>query len=226
MVIRNMIRSYDWLNPRVLLAFVLYAFTNVMLWMIEYRIYGGAVGTVFAYVSIYPPLFLVGFLIFGKRQLKRERKELRAKAMGMTGSILLVGCVLVGYNFLSGDAYRHLTDWQILSIVVAVSAIGVFESKRDENIQKVQKVDYISLIFGLLMLTTLMFLLITRPYSVARAERVLSDYGYQDLHYLNHLTKEYEDLPEETGPLGVYVFVNNLGQEVFVVDITSGRVLE
>ena len=189
--------SFEWLNLRICLAFVLYVATGAALWMIENRMYAGAVETVFVYIAVYPPLFLIGFLVFGKRQMRKDRKEIRAKIMGMVGAMALVGCGIAAYNFLNGDNYQGLINWQLLAIVAAVAAVGMFDSKRVIVVNILQKVDYISLIFAALLLTTMIFLIITRPCTVAGAQRALSDYGYQDTHYLNHFTKEYEDLPDE-----------------------------
>jgi len=220
-----MIKNYEWLNPRIILASALYIITCVTLWIIEHRLYAGAIGTIFVYILVYPPLFLIGFVVFGKRQMKKDRKEIRAKIMGLTGAMVLVGCGLAVYNFVSGETYRHMTDWQILAIVIAVAAIGVYESMRGQDAKKILKVDYISMIFASLLLMTLAFLLITGPNTIAGAQKLLFSDGHTDTQFINRLPKEYEDLPEEIGPLGVYVFISGR-QEVFIVDIATGEIFQ
>jgi len=212
-------------NPRANIAIVLYIITSAALYAIEFKMYSRAIETVFTYVVVYPPLFLIGYLVFGKRPMKRkDRKELRAKAMGMVGAIVLVGCALVVYNYLSGEKYRSLIDWQILAIVAAVAVVGLLESKRDEIVRKVLKVDYISIIFGALLLATVMFLLITRPYTVAGAEKMLAGYGRQDAVFEEHYPQGSQ-LPQGTdGPLGAYLFVGADGDR-FLVDVASGELL-
>ena len=212
------------LNFHIYAAFILYVVTSAALYVIEYKMFAGAIETIFMFVSVYPPLFLIGYLIFGKRPLKRDRKELRAKAMGMVGTMALVVCGLVLYNYLSGDDYRYLVNWQILAIVIVIAVIGLLESKKFITAHRILRVDYISMIFASLLLTTVIFLLATGPFSVAGAENVLAGVGRQDAVFEEHYPQGSEALQEAGGPLGAYLFIGADGER-FLVDVASGECL-
>ena len=214
-----------WRNPRFIIPFALYAVTCAALYIIEHVMYAGAVATVYMYVLVYPPLFVIGYIIFGDRQLKKDhRKEVRAKILGMVGAMALVGCVLVGYNFITGDDYQPIANWQILILAAGVSAGALVESRRSKVELRIQKLDYISMIFGALLLTSILFLLFTRPYTVSGAGRVLSDSGASGVSFSEHHSLESENAPDGAGPLGAYLFTNALG-ESFWVDVSSGEVI-
>jgi len=212
------------LNSHIYAAFILYVVTSAALYVIEYKMFAGAIETIFMFVSVYPPLFLIGYLIFGKRPLKRDRKELRAKAMGMVGTMVLVVCGLVVYNYFSGDDYRHLANWQILAIVIIIAVIGLLESKKIAVAIRILRVDYISMLFTAILLATVVFLLATGPYSVAGAESVLAGAGRQDAVFEGHYPQGSEFLEETGGPLGAYLFVGADGERV-LVDVASGELL-
>jgi len=207
------------------LAVALYIVTCVVLHIVEFVLYDRAVVTVYWYVLVYPPLFLVAHILFRNRKLKRDRRELRARMMGLFGTIIFVICVVVGYNFISGEEYRDMSIWQILGIVMAISAFGLLESKRDDMEKKVSRIDYISIAFSTLLVFTVAFLLITAPLTVGGAGRLLAAQGRTDAVFMEHHTPESEFLPESSGPIGAYLFKTANGAEIWV-DVASGEILE
>ena len=212
-------------NIHISLAAALYIVTCVVLYIIEFVLYDRAVITVFWYVLVYPPLFLIGHLIYRNRKAKRDRKEIRARMMGLFGTIVLVVCVVVGYNFISGSEYRDLSTWQILGIVMTVAAFGLLESKRDDMEKKVLRVDYISITFATLLVFTAAFLLITAPRTIGGAERLLAAQGRSDAVFAEHHKPESESLPESAGPIGAYLFKTASGADIWV-DVASGDIME
>jgi peptidoglycan/LPS O-acetylase OafA/YrhL len=215
-----------WRNPRFIIPFALYAVTCAALYIIEHVMYAGAVATVYMYVLVYPPLFVIGLLIFGNRQLKKDhRKELRAKLLGMLGAMALVICIIVGYNFISDDNYHPLYNWQILSLGATVAVGALLEGVRIKNDISIRKVDYATIILAALLLTTAVFLLSTRPYTVTGAGNILSDHGHAGATLTGHHPHDSEYVPEGAGPLGAYLFTGISGENLWV-DVQSGGIIE
>jgi len=201
--------------------------------------YANAVATVFHYILIYPPLFLLAYLGFGRRRKKRkDRAEVRARALGIGAVIMLTGSAIVAYNLLNSGSQQRLATWQIISIIVAISIIALMERRlvehdideksRAGNAETTHfptRVTYVSIVFSLLLLVTISFLLITRPNTVNGASRILDGNGRYDTTFLRHDPPETEFLPDGAGPLGAYAFSDIGGRNVWV-DVVSGRILE
>lgn len=240
----------EYLTPRLYCAAGIYLAALAVIYVIQFWLYAGAVATVFYYVLIYPPLFLLAYFGIGKNRKKRnDRAEARARGFGIGAAIMLAGCAMVTYNLISSGNHQRLASWQIIAIVVALAIVALMEKKlieRDieeksradiagtgETGEKGKDVDishyptrvnYVIIVFSLLLLVTLSFLLITRPTTVNDARRVLDRNGRFDMTFERHDPPEAESLPDGAGPLGAYCFSEVGGRSVWV-DVKSGRIL-
>jgi len=117
-----------YLTARVYIAIGTYLMTLAALYII-YRLYAGAVATIFYYVLIYPPLLSFAYLGFGRHRKRKERGEKRVRALGVCAMLLLAGCAIAIYNIISTGGHLRLVTWQILSIALAGSIVAIMERK-------------------------------------------------------------------------------------------------
>jgi len=213
------------LNIHVYIAFAIYAVTCTALYIIEKVMYAGSVVTVFIFIAVYPPLFLIGYIVFGKRPLKAGRRAIRIKMRGMFGAIAIVGCIVVGYNFIRSGTYQHIINWQILSLFAAVAVVALLDYKQLMDQFEIAKIDYVSIVFSLLLVVTIIFLLISRPITVNGAKRTLENGGFPNSSFVEHHPPESELLPEDAGPLGAYFF-SGANDEPIWVDVAFGEILK
>jgi len=242
----------EYLTPRLYFAVGAYLITLLAVYVIQYRMYAGAVATVFLYILIYPPLFLVAYFGVGRRRKRRAvRPEAKSKALGVCAVILLAGSAMVAYNLISAGQHQRLATWQIISIVVAAAVIALMERKIvEQDIEEKARaekagipengegagaaliahfptrVNYVSMVFALLLFTTIVYLIAASPITVGGARRMLEERGRQNAVFVGHYPPEAESLPDSAGPLGAYSFSGIAGGRVFWVDVATGAILD
>ena len=206
-----------YLTPNVLVAIILFLVTSATLCIIEYVMYARAVATVFFYVSIYPPLFILLYLIFGNRTPRvfgprrtQEHTEALTKLRVYIMYAALAVCTVLIYYYVLAKNIHRLPSWQILALITGVVIIAAIQRLRSE-ISGVRLVAYaLSIIYSLLLLVTVLFLLITGPTTVAGAKKVLAENGQQSQYpyFYCHCPPDSAayPLPDGTGRLGAYLF--------------------
>ena len=205
------------LTPNVLAAIILFLVTSAALYIIEYVLYARAVATVFFYVSIYPPLFILLYIIFGNRtprvfgpRRSQEHTEALTKLRVYIMYAALAVCTVLIYYYVLAKNIHRLPSWQILALVTGVVIIAAMQRLR-ADISGIRLVAYaLSIIYSLLLIVTVLFLLITGPTTVAGAKKVLADNGQQSQYpyFYCHCLPDSATylLPDGTGRLGAYLF--------------------
>jgi len=225
------------LTPRVYFAVGAYLVTLAVLYLIQYPLYRGAVATIFYPILIYPPLFMVAYLGFGRFRKSKDRGEKRARALGVCSILLMGGTGLALFHFISEGGHQRLTTWQIISIVFA-GAIVVLMEKRltdfalsqftlsEEEIKQGNfkiRVNYVSIVFISILLCTALYMMINAPATVQAARRALEQRGHTYITFAEHLPRD--ELPEYFGPFGAYSFTDS-NDENILVDVGSGNIIE
>ena len=224
-------------NPRHVIAFIIYAVTCAWLYAIESRLYAGALKTVFFYALVYPPLFLLSHKAFDKRFVKKERSKTRKAVNNAVAFIVYAGIMVAGWFLMYKDSYtQRLAFWQLVSVFPAFCLILFFEEQRYGNAKTGLRASAVSITYSLIFLATALFLLITKPASVNGARGILLDQGYENPAYVSYYpTADIIGLfitgdpptgwpPDSEDKLGVYLFSGNQdGRDYGVfIDVDSG----
>ena len=231
----------------MMLAVILFVVACLGLYVVEHVLYAGAVGTVFIYVSIYPPVFFVLYLVFGNRPLKRELSEEQKQVRSSAGYMALAVVTVFTYYYVIFTQRTRLSSWQLLALVTALVVIAIMHKLRGENKGANFIADAVSIAYFLIILVTTLFLLIAQPYTVTAAREKLAENGYPNVVYETHYpivtdNPDDEEPTEETraeaasaeeiatpidkaGHYGIYAFLDLTSNEYVYVDVLSGEII-
>ena len=214
------------LNPRVVRAVLIFIITCAALYIVEYVIYARAVATVFIYATVYPPIFVLMYYIFGKRRQKKEQPEEFTKAR-INVAYMVLACFYVFYilYMLTGNTMR-LSGWQILAVFTAFVIIALLHKNRGQNFDINFSADAASIVYSMILIVTAIFLIVTRPLTVAGAKKILEESGRRNVSFVTHYPPEEELTDAGARSFGVYSFVYESGGASVYVDVASGSITE
>ena len=208
------------LTPRVFIAVFLWAVTCAALCFVEFRMYGGAVKTVFMYALMTPLVHVLGWLFSGGRK-KKEMSRRRKKIGAVIWTIFCIGLTFITWLSLLRMPYLWLSGLQSLAVIIAAFPSTVLEGWRGSSVRLTASV--VACSFAAILLITGLYLLIAAPATIADAERTLRDEGYQVTKYTGYVppntNKEHGGF--FTGgrkvEMGAYIFNSERSGEGYLV---------
>ena len=200
----------------------------------------------FVYTTIYPPIFLLLYIAFRKRPPKKELTEEQKITQRTAAYVVLAGlAAFTSYYVITGQNPR-LSSWQLLAIVAAFVIIAILHYLKygkigvDIKADAGFKLDAVSIVYFMIILVTVLFLLITSPYTVAGARKALAERGFHETVFRKHYPSETQPAPEdpdeegqpaaedpipvEAGHLGAYYFMDVTTGRKLYVDVASGEI--
>ena len=215
-------RLKSYLTPCAMTAIVIYILTCAALFAVEYIIYRGAIGTVFSYALVTPPLAVLVYSLFGVREPSQNHK----KSTGMLA--LASGGVVAAYFIFNTDHLLRLTSWQMLAALFAVGIVYILE--RLLGIKPIARLAAVAviLVYSALLASTALFLGITRPVTADTAKQILMDSGYQNPSFVTHCPAgpDSDFLTDKPEYLGAYSFFNVTDSRNVYVDVATGEIIK
>ena len=214
------------LSINVIMAASLFLAACAVLYIVEYVMYGWAVGAMFVYASIYPPLIMILYFAFGKRRpVREETSQQRKETKAAIAYIVLASYAAFTYYYVLTSRHVRLGSLQMLGIVTAIVIVAIMHKLRRKEADIKFKANAVSIIYLAILLATVIFLLITDSYTITGARRVLEDNGYNNTSFVSHHPAETEDIPVNAGRLGAYSFQSDTGSETIYVDVAAGEII-
>ena len=215
-------RLKSYLTPCAVIAVFIYILTCAALFAVEYIMYRRAIGTVFSYALVTPPLAVLVYALFGVREPSQSHK----KSTGMLA--LASGGVVAAYFIFNTDHLLRLTSWQMLAALFAVGIVYILE--RCRGIKPIARLTAVAviLVYSALLASTALFLGITRPVTADAAKQILMDSGYQNTSFVTHYPagSDSDFLTGKSGYLGAYSFFNVTDSKNVYVDVANGEIIE
>lgn len=226
-----------WLKQKryMILAFIIYIITSITLYMVEYRIYGGAIDTNFTFSCIiYPISYFIG-LVCRDHDKPIEKKEVTiwTKIGAFMGNMILCLCTIFFIYLLYKNIYELLTYHYLAIIIILVI---LYCSKKLDKYKQINSIPVI-IIFGTFLITTFLYLIILNPFTVKDATLKVQNYGYSDVSYKNNiednkalsriLGKEFAESSKYEDNLGYYLFQGEKDEKDYaiVVSVTKGTIV-
>ena len=208
----------------------IYIATCVLLYFIQYRLYGGAVETRLLGFVLAPLLGVAFWLARDEDKLGTTRGNARWAKLGVALQILLV-LIAIGANlYLIGANPYQIISYFYLSMLVAVIAIEVY--RHTKGIKRVKASQILALAYAAVICCALLYLAIAAPCTVSGAQKQLMAAGYEEIEYKGNYAAQLPAVMMETGqipsePLGVYLlraYKDGQIQGVFV-GVVSGEIV-
>ncbi|MCL2378643.1 MAG: hypothetical protein FWC77_05900 [Defluviitaleaceae bacterium] len=236
----------NFFKPSLVIVIVSYVVTCLSLYIILYRIYGGALESVFMLAVTYPIVVGVGMLFkddnnedgapADKKTAKiRHREVLFYRVIGgLVLTVILVGVTVFvitqGDAIYGGNIRRHgsLRGYQILGLyfIIILAAIIKLPARLS-----------FAAYYGFLLAATVAYLFIAQPTTVRTAQDTVAGEGYQNVSHITHLNEGFtlhmflseacHDARRMAEYKGVYLFTgykNGADYGVFVC-ILSGNIV-
>ena len=227
------------LKPRNFISAAIYLVTCAVLYIVEYRVYAGALQTVFVFALVYPPVFVLLALIRGKSERKEPGKISRTLGYVVAG-LVLVGAVFFVFRSLFPYYSQRLFGWQLLSLIPSAVALMIIEITQHGKLGAKYGAYGVGIIYSILLACTVVFTLVAGPSTVTDGKDTLLENGYDNPSFVTHFSDRFSmaflatgEYPESitsslgNGP-GVYLFTGRRDDKDFAVfiDTGSGIVLE
>jgi len=228
----------EYLKPRYFIAVAVYLASCSVLYIVEYKLYAGALKTVFIFALVYPPVFVLLALIRGKSERKEPGKISRAIGYVVAG-IVLAGMVVFVFRSLFPNYSQRLFGWQTLSLIPSAVILLAMEI-RSGKLGAKHGAYGVSIIYSILLAGTAVFVLISGPSTVSNGKDTLLKNGYENPSFITHYSDRFAMVHMITGEFpesithsynddpGVYLFTGQRDDKDFAVfiDTGSGIILE
>jgi len=175
------------INPGVIIAFLIYVFTVVVLYFVEYRLFGGAVTTFIIVYAIVLPI--LGLLHKVKKPRKIEWSKLVRIVELIVICVTFFNCVLIcAFIFMIPASEMNLNQLHLLAIAVAFIITTVMEKQKNGKFKLINpfRSGIVSIVYSMILLSTLVFLLFFSPTTVYNSKQMLNDHGFQESHYVSN----------------------------------------
>ena len=213
-------------NIYIAAAVFLFLAACILLYIIEFVMYAGAIGTVFIYASVYPPLILLLYFAFGRKRPAAETSPERKAAQAVIAYLLLAACTVLMANYVLTGAYTRLSSLQILAALIAFDAVVAAHKLRAKKASIRFKAIAAGIIYAAILLTSVLYILVVKPYTVNSALNKLEIAGYQDASFSSHHSRDADGIPEVTGFLGAYSFHSESAQLTVYFDVVTGEIIK
>ena len=237
--VSKMERLKENLKLRYFISAAIYLVTCAVIYVVEYRVYAGALQTVFVFALVYPPVFVLFALIRGKSERKEPGKVSRTIGYVVAG-LVLVCAAFFAVRFLFPNYSQRLFGWQILSLIPSAVVLLIMEIMQHGRPGAKYGAYAVSIVYSTLLVCTVVFVLVAGPSTVANGKDTLLKNGYDNPSFVTHFSDRFAlafvttgELPEaitssSSNDPGVYLFTGKRDDKDFAVfiDTGSGRVLE
>jgi hypothetical protein len=227
----------NWLKQRrrMIIALIIYFITCVTLYMVEYRIYEGTIKINFINTCIILPIaYFVGWLSRDEDKPVEKKKPTIWSNVGIFFSYIFFFLFTLFFiyrlykNIYEFVAYHYLALMLILAII--------HFSKILERLKQINSTS-VSIIFGTLLITTLLYVIILNPITAKDATLKVQNYGFSDVSYENNIKNqkslstilgtEITESSKYEDSLGYYLLkgVKDKKYYAIVVSVTNGTIV-
>lgn len=159
-------------------ACMLYIITCIFLYYVQYKLYGGAVDTGLVYVVALPPIYFILWFINSENEGKSEKENVKWK------KILNIVLILALFGFALYIIYNNpyeLRAYEIISLLAVGVLIDLVKKIKPEiDIKKIIP-NFVSAAFGVVIITTVLYITILNPCTLQKAEEMLKKSNYENI---------------------------------------------
>ncbi len=182
----------NWLKQKryIIIALIIYFITCVTLYIVEYRIYGGAINTNIFYITILPIVNLIVWILrddHDNEELKKEKKTTFWSRVGNICTIIINVLLMLYCIYQLYKNIYYLFGYQYLA---TISMVGIlyFSKKLSKFIKQGNAISKtVSIIYGIILITTLLYVILLNPYTVKRTHVIVENSGLTNISYKNNI---------------------------------------
>lgn len=157
-------------------------------WYLDHKVYGGNLNLCFKDVLIYPPIFALIYFLNEenrKEQIKKQTAFGKRISNIITNIIFIIFGVMLLQSILLKNPYQ-IKSYQILAAILFLAMISYFPQfkQKEQIVSNKESAKLISILIVIEILVVLIFCIIVSPMTVKEGQRLVVDYGYEDVEYI------------------------------------------
>lgn len=221
----------------IIIACGMYVITCLVLYYVEYKMYGSTVDTGLVYVAGIPVLYLLIWFMRDKDVDNSKRKKTYwYKVSNIFINILIVVCIVAfGYSL-----YLNIYDllaYQFFAIMLLLGILYLSKKYRQYLKQTKKTSKIVSMAFDSILIATVLFVVVLSPCTVNKAAEILQCNGYTNVSYATDIQNKeilnimkgntILELQKNDDKLGFYLFRAMKDEESYgvLVSVTNGRIV-
>lgn len=219
----------------IIIACVLYLFTTVFLYFVEFKMYGGVVKTCFAYVVLIPISLFFSWAMSDENKNKNKRPKKKNKYWAKISKTLDRIFTLCVFEFIVYFLYKNPYTLELYYyIAIAIFSLCIYFLDKTKKICcKKIKISTLNIIaYSCILVITFLYILIANPCSVYKGESVLKENGYSNITYETDVTDTYmefenQQLTQDEKKLDFYMYKADKGKSSYAIFVSAvtGRVV-